>query len=312
MAACLLVQGPAFATGHRDGSAAQPKQRVPALRPAHGGKPVPPGRVHTAQNRPLIVIDAGHGGRDPGAIGPSGTQEKAVALATAHELARQLRATRRFRILLTRSGDRFVPLATRLRTVARSRAALMVSIHADAAPDPKVRGASVYVRSGGSDGTITQMPAHRGAAPSVADALAGARPPSELLQKAVLGALDDDLMLRASPARRARLYVLAATDVPGVLVEMGTISNLRDEALLRTSRHRSTIARAVREAIEAYFRNQPEGGARPDCPRARAEPVSARRPTQDCFARGRTLRVQTQLLREPLHEGHGRARIAFR
>jgi N-acetylmuramoyl-L-alanine amidase len=204
----------------------------------------------------LIVIDAGHGGQDPGAVGRSGTLEKTVALATAVELGRQLRATGRYRVLLTRDRDIFVPLAARLRIVARSGAALLVSIHADADPSPRARGASVYVRSPGPEGRTAQFPAHRGAAPAMAEALAGPPPGSELLQLMMVGRLDDDLRMTASPARRAQLYVLAATNVPGVLVEMGYISNRKDEALLRSQRHRVTVANAIRDAVDQYFGKQ--------------------------------------------------------
>jgi len=204
-------------------------------------------------NLPLVVIDAGHGGHDPGAIGRSGTLEKNVALATALELGRQLRGTRRYRVLFTRDRDIFVPLPARLRTIARSGAALLVSIHADAAASPGVRGASVYVRSPGPGGQTTQFPAHRGAAPAMAEALAGPPPGSELLQLTVVGRLDDDLRMTASPARRAQLYVLAAANVPGVLVEMGYISSPKDEVLLQSQRHRATIARAIRDAVDQYF-----------------------------------------------------------
>src|SRR3954447_587346 len=199
-------------------------------------------------NQPLVVIDAGHGGHDPGAVGRSGTLEKNVALATAVELGRQLRATRRYRVLFTRERDIFVPLPARLRTIARSGAALLVSIHADAAPSPGARGASVYVRSPGPGGRTTQFPAHRGAAPAMAEALAGPPPGSELLQLTMVGRMDDDLRMTTSPARRAQLHVLAATNVPGVLVEMVYISNPKDERLLRNQRHRATIARAIIDA----------------------------------------------------------------
>ena len=238
----------------------KPKRRAGGpSHPAHAARPHHPARHARAASRvarpklPVVVIDAGHGGRDPGAIGPRGTLEKSVALATALELGRQLRATRRYRVLLVRDRDVFVSLAARLRTISRSGAALMVSIHADAAPNPKARGASVYVRSPGPEGRTTQLPAHRGAAPAMAEALGGPKPGPELLQLTMLGRLDDDIRMTASAARRAQLYVLAATEIPGVLVEMGYISNRKDEALLRNPRHRATIARAIRDAVEQYF-----------------------------------------------------------
>src|SRR4051812_15196823 len=91
----------------------------------------------------------------------------------------------------------------------------------------------------------------------MAQALAGPPPGSELLQLTMLGRLDDDLRMTASPARRAQLYVLVVTNVPGVLVEMGYISNPRDERLLRSERHRATIARAIVDAVDQYFAKAP-------------------------------------------------------
>src|SRR5690348_4863614 len=104
-------------------------------------------RAKTPFKPHLVVLDPGHGGVDPGAIGRSGTYEKDVALATAREVARQLEATRRYRVRLTRNDDEFIPLPGR---VARARAVggeLFLSIHADAAPDSSTRGASVYTLS---------------------------------------------------------------------------------------------------------------------------------------------------------------------
>ncbi len=221
------------------------------------GRPLRARAGHHRPELPVILIDAGHGGPDSGAVGFSGTLEKTVALATAQELARQLEATHHYRVVLTRNSDVFVPLQTRLRMVGSTHAALMISIHADASTNPRVRGASIYVRSAGPDATVTQLPAHRGASPAMADALKEPPPGSELLQLALVSSLDDDILMTRSPARHAHLHVLAAACVPSVLVEMGYITNRQDEALLRKPRHRATIARAIRDAVEDYFHQQP-------------------------------------------------------
>lgn len=191
--------------------------------------------------RPLIVLDAGHGGRDAGAVGASGTLEKAVTLATAQELARRLRATRRYRVVLTRSDDRFVPLPVRL---AMSRgSAMLISIHADAFPDPHVRGASVYVRRTSPSGSPPlQQAKFDGTA---------------RLQEAVIDNLDDEVRMTRAPARQAHLHVLANRAVPSVLIEVGFLSNRRDEAKLRQARHRATIAAAIHEAIDEHFAAEP-------------------------------------------------------
>jgi N-acetylmuramoyl-L-alanine amidase len=193
--------------------------------------------------RPLIVLDAGHGGHDPGAIGPARTQEKHVTLATTLEVARLLRATGRYRIALTRANDRFVPLRQRL---AMSRGAdMFISIHADASRDRNARGASVYVRQGTAGPARTMRNAmYRGTAK---------------LQETMIDNLEEDLRMTGAPAREARLHVLASRTAPSVLVEIGFISNRKDEAQLRQPRHRATIARAIKDAVEEHFAEEGRG-----------------------------------------------------
>ena len=235
---------------------------APRVRPAQR-RAVPVKARPSSKVLPLIVVDAGHGGHDPGAIGPSGTLEKTVTLATAQELARQLRATGRYRVALTRGNDRFVSLDRRISIAATGGAALLVSVHADASTDPRVRGASVYVRPGQPSGSeVVQLPAHRGSARAIARALsrpARPEPGSARLQLAMVASLEDDLPMLSDPTRQARFHVLGALGIPSVLVETGFISNRKDEALLRQPRHRSLIARAIRDAVDDYFAGQ--GGA---------------------------------------------------
>ena len=203
---------------------------------------------------PLVVVDAGHGGHDPGAIGPSGTTEKTITLATAQELARQLRQTRRYRVLLTRNKDQFVSLDRRAGIAAGKGVALMVSVHADASPSPQARGASVYVRSARSSAPqAVRLPARRGGSRAIARALSAPQPSLDRLQLAMVDSLGGDLSMLADPARHGRFHVLGASGTPSVLVEMGFISNRQDEALLRQHRHRAVISRAIRDAIDDYF-----------------------------------------------------------
>lgn len=209
---------------------------------------------------PLVMVDAGHGGRDAGAIGPSGTLEKTVALATAQQLGRQLRATGRYRVVFTRDGDSFVSLTERVRLAVANRAALMISIHADASADRMARGASVYVRPAQSAGPdVAHLPAHRDSSRSIARALAeppALSPGSARLQFAMIGSLNDDLVMVPDPARQGRFHVLGALGIPSVLVETGFITNKQDEALLRTPRHRTMVARAIRDAVNEFFAGQ--------------------------------------------------------
>lgn len=203
--------------------------------------------------KPMVVIDPGHGGKDPGAIGVTGTQEKTVTLAIALELRRQLLATGRYRVAMTRTDDRFVSLPARVAFARAHHAALMIAIHANSSPDHRAHGVSVYVRSLGPHGAkVTHVAADPGA---IGHALAGppSRPGSALLQYTMIDNLDDDLRMAPDPARRARYYVLGLHDTPSVLLEMGFLSNRRDEALLRQKRHRRMIARALRDAVDDYF-----------------------------------------------------------
>ena len=219
----------------------------------------------------LIVLDPGHGGKDPGAIGYSGTYEKHIAFAAAGELQRQLQADGRFRVLLTRTQDVFIPLEDRVGWAQAQGAALFVSMHADALADHDVRGASVYTLSDTASDAQTAALAQR---ENSADRFAGTafhdQPPevarillslvrqetrigSARLQRGMVGALDQDVPMLQNPARHAGFVVLQAADIPSVLVEMGFMSNPHDEAALRRPDHRAAVATAIKRAVDAFF-----------------------------------------------------------
>jgi N-acetylmuramoyl-L-alanine amidase len=205
-------------------------------------------------DRPLIVIDPGHGGRDPGAIGVSGTLEKTITLATALELRRSLEATGRYRVALTRTRDSTISLANRLAFARQRDADLLIAIHADASPDRHARGASVYVSSGN---TTTRVPANRASSHRIASALSRPEPQPEessaWLQHSMIEQLSDDVRMVAAPARDARFYVLAARTIPSVLLEMGFLSNRQDETLMKQPAKRRVLVQAIRDAIDDYF-----------------------------------------------------------
>jgi N-acetylmuramoyl-L-alanine amidase len=206
-------------------------------------------------NRPLIVIDPGHGGRDPGAIGASGTLEKTVTLAAARQLRHALAATGRYRTVLTRSGDRTVSLGDRLAFVRKHDADLLIAIHADASPNHSARGASVYI----SNRNVTaRYSGDRRNAGRIARALAAdpvrPEPGSDWLQYAMIDQLANDIQMVATPARQAGFYMLRSRTIPSALLEMGFISNRRDEALLRKPSHRRVLVQAIKDAIDDYFR----------------------------------------------------------
>jgi len=228
-----------------------------------------PSRAAT-QKLPLVMLDPGHGGKDPGAIGVSGTYEKHVALATAEELTRQLLGSGRYRVSLTRQDDDFIPLDDRVGIAQAQGAALFMSIHADALTDHKVRGASVYtLATSASDAQTAALAARENSAdrfgggdasvsPHVAQILASlvrheTRLGSARMQRSVVSTLGQSCPLLENPARHAAFAVLKAADIPSVLVEMGFMSNPLDEAALREAQHRATVASALHRAIDSYF-----------------------------------------------------------
>ncbi|MBV9747330.1 MAG: N-acetylmuramoyl-L-alanine amidase [Acetobacteraceae bacterium] len=241
----------------------------PLARPAVLRKPAPP--------PPLVMLDPGHGGKDPGAIGISGTYEKHIAFAAAGEVRRQLLLGRRCRVETTRLRDVFVPLEGRVAYAQRRGAALFVSLHADAVADHDVRGASVYTLSDtASDAQSAALaqrensadrfggPAFRDQPPVIANILASlvrqeTKVASARLQRSVVGSFRDDVQLLTNPARHAHFMVLRAADIPSVLIEMGFMSNPKDEAALRTAAHRAQVAAAVRGAIEAFLGSASHG-----------------------------------------------------
>jgi N-acetylmuramoyl-L-alanine amidase len=236
-----------------------------ALRSAqHPKVPLQPGAK-------LVMLDPGHGGKDPGAIGISGTYEKHVALAAAIELKRRLEATGRYQVELTRRRDVFIPLEDRVGMAQKHSAALFVSLHADAISDHQVRGASVYTLADTASDQQTEALAQSensadrfaGAgfvdtSPEVARILASlvrqeTRQGSARIAHDVVGQLDRSIPMLANPARHAGFVVLQAADIPSVLVEMGFMSNQKDEAALRRPDHRASVAIAMQRAVDAYF-----------------------------------------------------------
>jgi N-acetylmuramoyl-L-alanine amidase len=225
----------------------------------------------SAPAAPVVMLDPGHGGKDPGAIGISGTYEKQVALATAFEVKRQLEAGGRYRVVLTRTQDVFIPLEDRVVRAQEHGAALFVSMHADALSDHAVRGASVYTLSNtASDAQTAALaqrensadrflgPAWHNTSPEVARILASlvrqeTRVGSGRLARSMVGSLDTDVPMLPNPERHAGFVVLKAADIPSVLVEMGFMSNPADEAELRRPQHRAKVATAMCRAVEAYF-----------------------------------------------------------
>jgi N-acetylmuramoyl-L-alanine amidase len=231
-----------------------------------------PGAPHRARApaRHVVMLDPGHGGKDPGAIGVSGTYEKHVSLDTAFELRRQLEQTGLYRVVMTRESDQFIPLEDRVWRAQERGADLFVSMHADALTDHEVRGASVYTLARtASDAQTAQLARRENSAdrfatgprtepPAVAAILDSltlqeTRIDSARMAHQVVGAFRAGIPLLPNPARHAEFAVLKAADIPSVLVEMGFMSNPADEAALRRPAHRVAVAAAMKRAVDIYF-----------------------------------------------------------
>jgi N-acetylmuramoyl-L-alanine amidase len=230
------------------------------------GRGTPPLR-----RRPTVVIDPGHGGADPGAISPNGIFEKNIVLPIASEFARQLAATRRCRVVLTRSTDEFIPLRDRVARARAWHADLFLSIHADALPHMEMRGLSVF--------TLSEQASDREAAALAvsenrADLVGGinfARQPREVgnilidlarrqtsnlslaLARCIVDQLARQVVLLDHPQRSADFAVLTAPDIPSALVELGCLSNRGEERLLQQRAYQLKLARGLVRSVEGYF-----------------------------------------------------------
>lgn len=226
-------------------------------------------RVRQARvaGRPIVLIDAGHGGRDPGAPGVSGTvRESALALAMAHELADVLEARGRVRVALTREDDRYLTLEQRAAIARRLQAGLFVSLHMDSAPNPLAHGATVYslsdvASSAEAANFAAAENAAGGALSSDADgsvralladvALREQMESSAGLATRMLRRAAGRVVLRPRAHQFAAFHVLRRAETPAVLIEAGYISNVDDEAMLMTKDGRAPLVLVLAQAIEA-------------------------------------------------------------
>jgi N-acetylmuramoyl-L-alanine amidase len=220
---------------------------------------------------PLVYIDPGHGGPDPGTIGHNGTYEKKVTLGVAQELQRQLIASGRYRVKMTRSSDQFVPLRVRFEMARIDHADIFISLHADSSFVGDPRGLSVYTLSEtSSDAEAAALAAKE----NKADLIAGidlskqnvavtsilidlAQRESKNLSAHLAELLVNELgrvtLLLPNTHRYAGFAVLKAPDIPSVLIELGYLSDVQDEALLLSAAHRAKLAGAMLRAIDGYF-----------------------------------------------------------
>jgi len=229
--------------------------------------------------RRVVVIDPGHGGVDPGAVGRNGTAEKRVVFEFSKVLRDLLNATGRYEVYLTRTSDTFVRLADRVRFAREHHADLFVAVHADSLRSRSVRGATVY--------TLSERASDREAAAlarreNKADLIAGVNLGDESdevtgilidlaqretnnlsvhLARTIVTSLDGVTRLNRRPHRVAGFRVLKAPDIASVLLELGYISNRHDEKLLQSEAWRKKVAKALVAAIGTYFSSQIAGGS---------------------------------------------------
>ena len=257
---------------------------------------VPPSVTQIVEPRPLpsplpasgrrdvvIAIDAGHGGEDPGALGPGGAREKHVVLSIAKELQRQLNAEKGFRAELVRTGDYFIPLRRRPEIARKKNADLFISIHADAAQRKSAFGASVYALSdGGATSENARWLANR---ENQSDLIGGTGNVSlddkdrmlagVLLDLSMTASLSSSLnvgqkvlsnmgrvtSLHKKRVEQAGFMVLKSPDIPSILVETGFISNPGESSKLATKSHQQALARSITSGVRQFFQHNPPPGS---------------------------------------------------
>ena len=222
--------------------------------------------------RPLIIVDAGHGGMDPGTHGESGLLEKNIALSVARQLRDRLEQSGHYRVKLTRDADVFIPLRDRVEIARAAHGDLFVSLHADSNEHREIRGASVYTLSRGASDRETANLADK---ENLAGAALGLEPAdttavadlilSDLGQREImnLSARFAETIIGALPAatdvhqplphRSANFAVLKAPDIPSVLIELGYLTNSDDESEMATQSWRMRVAAAIASAIDRHF-----------------------------------------------------------
>ncbi len=231
-------------------------------------------------NKPMIVIDPGHGGIDPGALGNAKVYEKTVVLAVAKRLRAALLASGRYRVAMTRNKDVFISLDNRLKFSREKKAELFISLHADSLSQKKlaksVRGATVYTLSDRASDEQARRAAEK---ENSSDLLAGLQTDdsegstqvrnilldlmkretsnfSTLFSGLLVRQLRKATTMRRTPRRSAAFKVLKQTHAPSVLVELGYLSNPKDEGLLRSSKWQRRVAKSITDAIDGYFKKK--------------------------------------------------------
>ncbi len=237
---------------------------------------------HKSKNKRdvIIAIDAGHGGRDPGATGRSGTHEKIVTLQIAKRLERSINAQRGMKAVLVRKNDRYMRLRERIHKARDANADMMISLHADSFPDPRARGSSIYALSvdGASSETARMLAEKENAADllfgDVDLAVEDQMVKEVLFDLSLTGTIESSLdiggeiihqlksvnRVHKKKVQQAGFAVLKAPNIPSVLLETAFISNPREERNLRSASHQQKLAKAITRGVSKYFsRKAPPG-----------------------------------------------------
>lgn len=258
----------------------------------------------------VVAIDAGHGGDDPGATGPTGTREKVVVYKIAKKLYALLKKEKGFKPVMTRQGDYYIGLRNRMKIARKHKADLFVSIHADAFRDPRVRGASVYILS--SRGASSEAARWLADKENAADLVGGVKLENkDDMLASVLLDLSQTATRQASMVAASNVYkhlkrngkthgkrvqkagfmVLKSPDVPSMLVETAFISNPSEERNLKSSTYQQRMAKAIMGGVKDYFMQSPPPGSW----------IAARAPKKHTIVSGETLSEIAQQYRVSLN-----------
>ncbi len=255
-----------------------PRSVIPLPRPKPGKEPAAlarkPEKPKRAEGRRLVVIDPGHGGIDPGAIGSKKTKEKDVVLAYGLKLRDILKSTGEIDVIMTRTDDKFLSLKDRVRVARDNEADLFIAVHADTVRGPAARGATIYTLSEKASDAEAEALAHK---ENRADIIGGldldteseevtdilidlvqreSKNHSLFFAKRAVAEMQGVTRFTGKPMRSAGFVVLKAPDVPSVLVELGYLSSKDDEKQLTSPEWRAKVAGAMAQAIEKYFAQQ--------------------------------------------------------
>jgi N-acetylmuramoyl-L-alanine amidase len=252
------------------------KNELPTTAPGRADKPVPAGEKNAITRLVTVMLDPGHGGEDPGALGRGGSREKDVTLSIARRLKALIDAEPNMRSVLTRDDDYFIPLGQRVQKARRVQADLFVSVHADAFLKPTARGSSVFVLSenGASSSAARWLAQRENSADLIGGVNIGVKDPylartlldlsqtatlndSLKLAKSVLGQIGTINALHKGQVEQAGFAVLKAPDIPSILVETAFISNPEEERRLNDEGYQDEMAAAILKGIRQYFAKNP-------------------------------------------------------